>query len=404
MEALADALPKLPPEREALQHAETMMLPAVPDLPPRPGSSTQLPAMPDLAADQKPPPPKAAVNSFALSPPPPPPPPPPTSATVELAPCPTCGARLTVNAEDVGAHVECPMCKTVFEGKAGTDTGKVPTVVAPLPEPPSNDVDIAPCPKCKSELTVAEEDVGKEVECPHCQTVYVAERPKAKSGTTLAKSVRRPDAPPPPSKADDDSKKKPYTFKPKKEKKKDSPFLEDDEDDDDRPKKKSSRRRDDDDDEDERPSRRRSSRRDDDDDDDDDDRPRKKRRRSGGLKDDRYKSVAPHDGVLNLVLAIVAFFVNGGGFLCCNCLYILPPILAIYVIIKASLSLNEIKKGLMDESGKVMLIIALILAILTLVITVAAILLQVVFAAAVFGSGGMGGGGGGGGFRDDDDF
>lgn len=388
-----------------------MMLPALPPLPPRADSSPKLPAIPEIDENEKPPPPKAAVNSFAQVPPPPPPQES-TPATVELQPCPTCGARLTVNAEDVGAHVECPMCKTVFEGKAGTG----PTVVTPMAPPPpaAADVDIAPCPKCKSELTVSEEDLGKDVECPHCRTVYVAERPKARSGTQLAKTIRRPTAPLPPSSAVDDSKKKPYEFKPKKEKKKDSPYLEDDEEDEDnRPsKRKSKRSRQEDDAEDDRPSRR-GRREDDDEDDEDDDRTsRRKKRRSGSLRDNRYRSVAPHDGVLNLVLAIVAFFVNGGGILCCNCLYALPPILAIYVIIKSSMSISEIKKGLMDPGGRVMLEIARALAILAILITIGAIVFNLVFAASIIGNdtgdfgGGDNGGGGRGRFRggQDDDF
>lgn len=309
---------------------------------------------------------------------------------------------MTVNAEDVGAHVECPMCKTVFEGKAGTGSTIVTPISTPADAPTSTDVDIAPCPKCKAELTVSESDIGNDVECPHCQTVYKAERPQARAGTQLAKTIRRPQAPPPAptsSSNDDPDKKKPYEFKPKKGKKdKDSPFLEDDED------------------EDDGPSKRKKSKQRDDDDDDDDDRPRrkKKRRRSyDSLDDDRHRTYAPHDGVLNLVLAIIAFFFNGAGF-CCTCVYALPPILAIYVIIKASISISETKKGLMDPSGRVMLEIARILAILTLLITIAGITLEVMVRMGAItlgflgdnGNFGDGGGGGGGRFRGgrDDDF
>ncbi len=347
-----------PPPRPSVQHAETMMMPAVPDLPSKQLEIPGIPALPDL--NSAPPPPPPAVSSLSFGEPPPPPEAPPeTPATVVLAPCPTCGARLTVNAEDVGAHVECPMCKSVFQGQAAP----TPTVVVPSPPPPPEpaDVDIAPCPKCRAELTVSETDLGQDVECPHCQTVYTAARPQPKAGTQLAKSVRG--AAPPPSKSGDDNegKKKPYEFKPKAKKKEDSPFADDDnEDDDDRP----SRRK----------KKKRRSRRDDDDDDDD-------------VEDRRHRSYAPHDGVLNLVLAIVAFFFNGGGF-CCGCVYVLPPILAVYVIIKSSLSIGEIQKGLMDPNGRVMLEIARVLAILSILVTVGMIVLRFVFRAAILGGGG----------------
>jgi len=284
------------------------------------------------------------------------------------------------------------MCKTVFEGKAAT-AATVVTPVSPPSEatPASTDVDIAPCPKCKSELTVSESDLGNDVECPHCQTVYKAERPQARSGTLLAKSVRRPEAPPASASGEgEDSKKKPYEFKPKKGKKKDSPFLEeDDEDEDERSskRKKSSRRDDDDDDDDEddRPRRRKKRRRRDDDDDDD-------------LDDSRHRTYAPHDGVLNLILALVAFFFNGSGFLCCVCMYALPPLLAIYVIIKSSMSLSEIKKGLMDPGGRTLLMIALIIAILALLAAIGGLVVHFGFRAALMG----GSGGGFGGGRNDD--
>jgi phage FluMu protein Com len=318
-----------------------MVLPSLPDLPSKQTEIPSIPGLPDLTTAPPPAPPPPSNLSFGVSPPPPPPPPD-TPATVVLQPCPTCGARLTVNAEDVGAHVECPMCKTVFQGQAAP----TPTVVTPVPPPPPApaDVDIAPCPKCRAELTVSETDLGLDVECPHCQTVYKAERPQPKPGTQLARSTRRPDAPPLPSRGGDDpDKKKPYEFKPKK-KSKDSPFAEDD---------------------------------DDEDDDDDDDRPRrrkkKKRRRSRSRSyddydDDRYRSYSPHDGGTMLIWAIV-------GLLCCW-------FISIYVLIKSSQSINEIRNGTMDPSGRGLLEAARIIAIIDLILVVVSIVLRVTNAVA----------------------
>ncbi len=324
--------PPPPPLRPSVQHAETMVLPSLPDLPSKQFEIPGIPTIPDL--NSVPPPPPPAVSSLSFGESPPPPPPPETPATVVLQPCPTCGARLTVNAEDVGAHVECPMCKSVFQGQAAP----TPTVVVPSPPPPPApaDVDIAPCPKCRAELTVSETDLGQDVECPHCQTVYKAERPQPKAGTQLARSVRAP-APPPSRSGDDEGKKKPYEFKPKSKKKdKDSPFAEDDDEDDD--------------------------------DEDDDDRPRrkkKKRRRSrssGDYDDDRYRSYSPHDGNAMLIWAIVSFF-------CCG-------LISIYVLIKSSSSLNEIRAGSMDPSGRAMLETARIIAIIALIFRVGGYILR----------------------------
>lgn len=303
-----------------------MVLPALPDLP---SKQLEIPAIPDLDSLPPPPPPAPSSLSFGASPTAPPLPP----ATVQLQPCPTCGARLTVNAEDVGAHVECPMCKTVFQGQAAP-TQSVDTPSPPPPPAPA-DVDIAPCPKCRAELTVSETDLGLDVECPHCQTVYKAERPQPKPGTQLARSTRRPDAPPPPSRAaDDEDKKKPYQFKPKS-KGKDSPFKDDDDDD----------RDDDDDDDDDRPRRKK----------------KKKRRRSRSRSyddydDDRYRSYSPHDGGAMLVWAIVGFF-------CCW-------FINIYVLIKSTQSINEIRNGTMDPSGRGLLETARIIAIIDMILVV----------------------------------
>lgn len=45
--------------------------------------------------------------------------------------------------------------------------------------------------------------------------------------------------------------------------------------------------------------------------------------------------------MLNLILSIVAFLINWTG-LCNVCSYAMPPVLSIYVLIKASKSISEI--------------------------------------------------------------
>jgi TM2 domain-containing membrane protein YozV len=60
---------------------------------------------------------------------PPPPPPPSSTGTVEIAPCPSCAARLTVARTDLGSDVECPYCKAVYKavvpGTAGVTKASV---------------------------------------------------------------------------------------------------------------------------------------------------------------------------------------------------------------------------------------------------------------------------------------
>src|SRR5207253_2637897 len=97
-------------------------------------------------------------------------------------------------------------------------------------------------------------------------------------------------------------------------------------------------------------------------------------RRSTSLDDDRYRSYGPHDGVLNLVLAIVAFVFDGGGF-CCLCGSFLSLVLSVYVIIKSSLSISEITKGIMDPSGRVMLEIARAIAIVNVLLGIGEVVL-----------------------------
>ena len=55
-----------------------------------------------------------------------PPPPPDPNAPVEIAPCPGCQARLSVATTDLGVDVECPYCKTVYKA-ARADAAPAPS-------------------------------------------------------------------------------------------------------------------------------------------------------------------------------------------------------------------------------------------------------------------------------------
>ncbi len=195
--------------------------------------------------------------------------------------CPGCSATFTVGDEKAGKTGKCPKCQSQFvipaadAGAPPTDAPPVPTAgkpasrpsAPPLPPPaadPTAPVEIAPCPKCGSRLSVLPTDVGLDIECPSCETVFTA---------------LRADAPPPPDAGG-------------KGKGKGSSALaklgsgsnrDDDEDDDDRPSKKTSKRSEDDDDD--RPSKKKSSRRDDDDE-DEDERPSKRKSRRGDDEDE----------------------------------------------------------------------------------------------------------------------
>jgi hypothetical protein len=237
----------------------------------------------------------------------------PEGAMIRFA-CPGCSSTFSVDDGKAGKSGKCPKCGAAFIIPQAEGAAPPPLPPAPVPAPapmspplpatdPNAPVEIDPCPKCQTKLSVAVSDLGNDVECPYCKTVFASTR----AGT-------RPPAPPPPAPGRKSSADLDFEGKPKPRRDRDRDDVEDedrprrrrrDEDDEDeRPSKRRGSRRDDEDDED-RPSRRggrppvsrradddddedrprRRSRRDDDDDDDYDDRPRRRsrsRRRSGG--------------------------------------------------------------------------------------------------------------------------
>jgi Zn-finger nucleic acid-binding protein len=98
--------------------------------------------------------------------------------------CPGCGATYSVDDAKGGKPGRCPKCQTQFQIPA-PDGAPAPPVTAgdsrvSLPPPPPPDpnapVEIAPCPGCHARLSVAVTDLGVDVECPYCKTVYSAVR------------------------------------------------------------------------------------------------------------------------------------------------------------------------------------------------------------------------------------
>jgi TM2 domain-containing membrane protein YozV len=178
--------------------------------------------------------------------------------------CPGCAATYSVDDAKAGKTGKCPKCQSQFVIPASVSPAA--DAPPPLPTPSAPDpgaaVEIAPCPGCQARLSVAASDIGVNVECPYCKTVYAAARPDG--AATASKPMRAPVSKP----AGDD-----FAFT-----------------DDDRPSRK---RRDDYDDEP------RSSRKRRDDDYDDEPRPKKKRKKS---RYDDVESKRITAGILALLL------------------------------------------------------------------------------------------------------
>jgi DNA-directed RNA polymerase subunit RPC12/RpoP len=255
--------------------------------------------------------------------------------------CPGCSSTFSVPDEKAGKSGKCPKCQAQFiipqpEGSPaappplpanapapGPPPLSVTTINIPAPQPPAADpnapVEIDPCPKCQTKLSVATSDLGNDVECPYCKTVFKAER----AGT-------RPPAPPPaPEKKS--SFETDFSSRPKAKKERDADDddrprrrkrddddddrpsrrrRDDDEDDDDRPSRRRRAAASRDDDDDDQPSRRRSSRRDDDD--DDDDRPRRRRSRRGGGGSGQKSAAVTVASAFTILIGV--FWLIGAGF------------------------------------------------------------------------------------------
>lgn len=215
--------------------------------------------------------------------------------------CPGCAATFTVDDSKAGKVGKCPKCQSQFQIPKQNASEAVaspppppaaayapPPNLTPVPPPPpvprvapvapaSSSVEIAPCPKCSARLTVGINDLGAEVECPYCKTVY-----KAARGDALV---------PVPSPADDFASLGDGDDEPPPSQRRGG--------------KASKRGRRGDDDDDDRPSKRKRDDDDDDDEEDEDDRPsrrskrRKTSRRSGRSNEESKRTMA---GILALLV------------------------------------------------------------------------------------------------------
>jgi hypothetical protein len=246
--------------------------------------------------------------------------------------CPGCAAVFSVGDEKAGKTGKCPKCQAQFmipEAEPPA-VGAAPPPLSP-PPPPAEDpgVEIKPCPGCQAKLTVSPGDLGLDVECPYCKTVYKA---KKLGGTATGPA------------ADDRPRRRPL----------------DEDDEDDRPKRRS--RRDDDDD---RPSKRRDRY-----DDDGDDRPGRKRRR---------RDYEPHRGGMILTFGIISFVFCG---------IIFGPM----AWVMGGNDLKKMDAGRMDPEGRGMTQAGRILGMIVSILHVVAVLFYcVIFGFAIVG-GAAGGG------------
>jgi predicted Zn finger-like uncharacterized protein len=91
--------------------------------------------------------------------------------------CPGCSATFTVDDDKAGKAGKCSKCQTQFvipsadTGQLGSTHQKPPSMSAGSGH---GTVEIASCPKCQTRLSVAASDIGLEVECPYCKTVFKA--------------------------------------------------------------------------------------------------------------------------------------------------------------------------------------------------------------------------------------
>lgn len=129
--------------------------------------------------------------------------------------CPGCGVVYSVADEKAGKTGKCPKCQSNFVIPDADPTAPPPlpgadpepSIVAADDVPPplpsslvdSNaPVEVAPCPGCQVRLSVEPKDVGLEVECPYCKTLFTAKRaqqqssPPPTTGSQSSADVKRP--------------------------------------------------------------------------------------------------------------------------------------------------------------------------------------------------------------------
>jgi hypothetical protein len=181
--------------------------------------------------------------------------------------CPGCGATYSVEDAKGGKTGKCPKCQSQFVIPM-PEGGAAPPPLPKSPSPPADPnapVEIAPCPKCDARLSVAASDIGVDVECPYCKTVYKAVKPG--SGAAAKPKSRA-------SRGDEEEERPSRRRREEDEEEEDRPRprrrRDEDEEEEERPSRRG--RRDEDDEDEERPSRRR-------DDEDEEDRPRKKKKK-----------------------------------------------------------------------------------------------------------------------------
>ncbi len=251
--------------------------------------------------------------------------------------CPGCMASFTVGPEQAGKPGQCPHCQARYVvPPAPVDTSERQRPPDPLPVGSDDPVEIRPCPKCQSRLSVLAGDVGVEVECPNCHTIYKA---------------MRVGAPPPPP-----------VEKPRAGGRLVERGSDRDNTDDDRQSRRSSRERDRDDEDDRRP--RRSSRRDDDEDDDRRDRRRSRRRR---YEDEYDRHLLPHRGGMILTFGIVGLVF---------CWTFIALVFSALAWVFAVQDLRAMDAGRMDDSGRSSTNTGKILGIVSLALFAAAVVLR----------------------------
>jgi hypothetical protein len=98
-----------------------------------------------------------------------------------------------------GKTGKCPKCQSQFVIPAAEG-------LSPATDP-SAPIEIAPCPGCAARLSVAASDLGVDVECPYCRTVYTAK--KAGAEVAPRSRPRRLEEDDRPSRRDDDEGDRP---------------------------------------------------------------------------------------------------------------------------------------------------------------------------------------------------